>query len=218
MTYRFCFLSGPDHLPYCACSRGTAAGTKRVTVNRASNTCQTAFACLKKRVPDVEIKIQVAFIKCSIAPPSHVDLILRPRHSRWGRHEIRPLDAKAKKEFLMKHQVFGHFFIAALASFGLSGAPVSVQDAPSANPRPSLLPRPGYRFQGNIGRTVADCDPAAFPQPWRPRMWCLSCWMIWVSGRWEALAVPRQHSHSTSLLPRRLSYTRMHTTTICKPT
>src|SRR5262245_17401905 len=30
---------------------------------------------------------------------------------------------------------------------------------------PSVLPRPDFRFSGNVGRTYLDSDPAQFPQP-----------------------------------------------------
>jgi arylsulfatase len=30
---------------------------------------------------------------------------------------------------------------------------------------PSVLPRPDFHFQGNVGRTILDSDPAQFPQP-----------------------------------------------------
>ena len=35
----------------------------------------------------------------------------------------------------------------------------------NAQGTPEILPRPDFRFAGNIGRTYLDSDPAKFPQP-----------------------------------------------------
>jgi arylsulfatase len=38
-------------------------------------------------------------------------------------------------------------------------------DATPAPGTPTVLPRPDFHFQGNVGRTYKDSDPAQFPQP-----------------------------------------------------
>ena len=35
----------------------------------------------------------------------------------------------------------------------------------NAQGTPEILPRPDFHFEGNIGRTYLDSDPAKFPQP-----------------------------------------------------
>src|SRR5262245_26171004 len=36
---------------------------------------------------------------------------------------------------------------------------------PPQSATPTVLPRPDFRFPGNVGRTYQDSDPAQFPQP-----------------------------------------------------
>src|SRR5262245_47069678 len=57
-----------------------------------------------------------------------------------------------------------------ICSLGIALASLPVvraQTATSSPGTPSVLPRPDFHFQGNVGRTFQDSDPPQFPQPVR---------------------------------------------------
>ena len=59
-------------------------------------------------------------------------------------------------------------FLSAALTFG---PPAAAQEtAPWPTPStPEVLPRPDFRFKGEVGRTILDSDPAQFPQTVRRR-------------------------------------------------
>ena len=63
------------------------------------------------------------------------------------------------------------FALAALifAPTGVNAQPPAAGAVTTVPPRPShQLPLEPFRYQGNVGRTIADSDPPQFPQPVRP--------------------------------------------------
>ena len=111
-----------------------------------------------------------------------------------------------------------------LALLAWPGAPASAQDAGAwpAPSTPSVLPRPDFRFPGNVGRTILDSDPPQFPQPVQAP-----------EGRAERRADParrrrlrpvrdlrRRHPSPTmdALAAEGLRFNRFHTTALCSPT
>ncbi|MFT3882913.1 MAG: hypothetical protein QM703_25065 [Gemmatales bacterium] len=40
---------------------------------------------------------------------------------------------------------------------------------------PEVLPRPDFRYQGNVGRTILDSDKPQFPQPVQPPKGAAEC-------------------------------------------
>ncbi len=101
------------------------------------------------------------------------------------------------------------------------------QPPPAANPKadlpgtPLVLPRPDFRFPGNVGRTYLDWDKPQFPSPCRlrrvHRTLCLSCSMTRGSGssaRSAAIPSPTMDK----LAAEGLRYNCFHTTALCSPT
>ena len=49
--------------------------------------------------------------------------------------------------------------------FALLNTAFAQEKKPVTQGTPTVLPRPDFHFQGNVGRTYKDSDPGKFPQP-----------------------------------------------------
>jgi arylsulfatase len=98
--------------------------------------------------------------------------------------------------------------------------PVPARQAPPGHV--GVLPAPDFRYQGSVGRTIADSDPPQFPQPAKPPKGAPNIVYILIDdagygqfGTWGG-QVP------TPALDRvakdGLRYTYFHTTALCSPT
>ncbi|MCF7750725.1 arylsulfatase [Bacillus subtilis subsp. subtilis] len=93
---------------------------------------------------------------------------------------------------------------------------------PASPGTPDILPRPDFRFRGEVGRTYLDSDPAQFPQPVRAPDGAPNILMILIDdagfGQFSTFggAVP---SPTMDLLAAEgLRFNRFHTTALCSPT
>lgn len=87
---------------------------------------------------------------------------------------------------------------------------------------PSILPRPDYRFKGEIGRTVADSAPARFPQPVTAPADAPNLLLILLDdvsfGQFGTFGGSIPTPGLDALAAEGLRYNRFHTTAICSPT
>ena len=87
---------------------------------------------------------------------------------------------------------------------------------------PSVLPRPDFRFPGNIGRTIADSDPAQFPQPVQAPQGAPNVVLILLDdagyGQFSTFGGGIQSPTMDALAKDGLRFTRFHTTALCSPT
>ena len=94
-------------------------------------------------------------------------------------------------------------------------------DAQSQGPATSL-PRPDFRFKGQIGRTYEDSDPATFPAVVRPPKGAPNVVLILLDdagyGQFSAFGGGVPSPNIEKLAARGLRYTRFHTTALCSPT
>jgi hypothetical protein len=107
--------------------------------------------------------------------------------------------------------------IAALAQTALAQSP----SAPS--PGGSLsLPRPDFRFKGEVGRTFQDSDPATFPQIVRPPKGAPNIVLILLDdvgfGQFSVFGGGVPSPNLEKLAAQGLRYNRFHTTALCSPT
>lgn len=115
--------------------------------------------------------------------------------------------------------------LVALASLSISvAAPLSAQETsrwPEAS-TPSVLPRPDFRFKGNIGRTIEDTDPAEFPQPVQAPEGAPNVVLILLDdagyGQFSTFGGGITSPTMDSLAAEGLRFTRFHTTALCSPT
>jgi arylsulfatase len=95
--------------------------------------------------------------------------------------------------------------------------------ATSSLPKAStVLPLEDFRFQGSVGRTIADSDPPEFPQPVRPPKGAPNIVLILIDdagyGQFGTFGgqIPTPALHRVAADG--LRYTRFHTTALCSPT
>jgi arylsulfatase len=105
------------------------------------------------------------------------------------------------------------FIIAALM------APLVAAQTPAAA---TSLPRPDFRFKGQVGRTYEDSDPPTFPQVVRPPKGAPNVLLILLDdagfGQFSAFGGGVPSPNVEKLAARGLRYTRFHTTALCSPT
>ncbi len=93
---------------------------------------------------------------------------------------------------------------------------------PAATGTPKVLPRPDYQFQGKIGKTVAESDPAKFPQPIAAPKGAPNVVMILLDdtgfGQYSAFGGGIPSPTLDKLAAEGLKYNRFHTTALCSPT
>jgi arylsulfatase A-like enzyme len=109
-----------------------------------------------------------------------------------------------------------------------SGAPA--QEKPQRGPANlaatpasiDVLPFPDFRFQGSVGRTIAESDPPEFPQPVRPPKGAPNIVLILIDDAGYGQFGTFGGQVPTPALDRvaadGLRYTRFHTTALCSPT
>jgi Sulfatase len=94
----------------------------------------------------------------------------------------------------------------------------SVPPAPPAQ----SLPRPDFRFKGQVGRTYQDSDPPTFPQVVRPPKGAPNVLLILLDdagfGQFSAFGGGVPSPNVEKLAAQGLRYTRFHTTALCSPT
>lgn len=84
------------------------------------------------------------------------------------------------------------------------------------------LPRPDFHFQGNVGRTVEESDPATFPQLVRPPKGAPNVVLILLDdvgfGQFSVFGGGVPAPNMEKLAQQGLRYNRFHTTAVCSPT
>jgi arylsulfatase len=100
-------------------------------------------------------------------------------------------------------------------------APASVH-AQSTGGTPTVLPRPDFRFPGNVGRTYVDSDPGQFPQPVEAPKGAPSVVLILLDdagfGQFSAFGGGVPSPTMDRLAAEGLRFNRFHTTALCSPT
>ena len=124
-------------------------------------------------------------------------------------------------------------FMAALlagsALFGMAGSALAQQpSAPTGGPSggppgtPTVLPRPDFHFQGTVGRTYLDSDPAQFPQPVQAPKGAPNIVLILLDdagfGQFSTFGGGVPSPTMDRLANEGLRYNRFHTTALCSPT
>jgi arylsulfatase len=115
--------------------------------------------------------------------------------------------------------------VATAALCALAGSPATAQQqaAPALRPEGTLsLPRPDFRFQGEVGRTSLDSDPATFPQIVRPPEDAPNIVLILLDdvgfGQFSVFGGGVASPNMEKLAAEGLRYNRFHTTALCSPT
>jgi len=84
------------------------------------------------------------------------------------------------------------------------------------------LPRPDFRFQGQVGRTYQDSDPPTFPEVVRPPKGAPNVLLILLDdvgfGQFSVFGGGVPSPNMEKLAAQGLRYTRFHTTALCSPT
>jgi arylsulfatase len=87
---------------------------------------------------------------------------------------------------------------------------------------PSALPRPDFRFPGNVGRTFLDSDPAQFPQPVQAPKDAPNIVLILIDdvgfGQFSSFGGGVPSPTMDRLAAEGLRYNAFHTTALCSPT
>src|SRR5262245_54472495 len=84
---------------------------------------------------------------------------------------------------------------------------------------PSVLPRPDFRFPGNVGRTYLDSDPPQFPQPVQAPKGAPNVVLILLDdagfGQFSTFGGGVPSPTIDRLASEGLRYNRFHTTALC---
>src|SRR5262245_43388231 len=133
-----------------------------------------------------------------------------------------------RRLLLMKEKLGGclprNSKLASLAlSLALAGSTVlAAQDRIPPSGTPSVLPRPDFRFPGNVGRTFLDPDPAQFPQPVQAPKGAPNIVLILIDdagfGQYSTFGGGIPSPTIDRLAAEGLRYNRFHTTALCSPT
>jgi arylsulfatase A-like enzyme len=117
--------------------------------------------------------------------------------------------------------------LAAAAVLGATATSSFAQEKAAASTAPpaatpSTLPRPDFRFPGNVGRTYLDSDPAQFPQPVRAPKGAPNIVVILIDdagfGQFSTFGGAVPSPTMDKLAAEGLRYNRFHTTALCSPT
>src|SRR4051794_5871545 len=108
-------------------------------------------------------------------------------------------------------------------SFGQQRQSSQSQPVGTSVPPPTeSLPRPDFRFKGQVGRTYQDSDPSTFPQLMRPPNGAPNVLLILLDdagfGQFSAFGGGVPSPNIEKLAAQGLRYTRFHTTALCSPT
>jgi arylsulfatase len=105
------------------------------------------------------------------------------------------------------------------------GSQAHPEAVPSPLPPPAAgtsLPRPDFRFKGQVGRTYEDSDPPTFPAVLRPPKGAPNVLLILLDdagfGQFGTFGGGVPSPNVDKLAARGLRYTRFHTTALCSPT
>ena len=114
-------------------------------------------------------------------------------------------------------------YVATALLASLPAGLVAQQPAPKPTPPTNVvLPRPDFRFKGNVGRTVAESDAPEFPQPARPPAGAPNVVIILIDdvgyGQFGTFGGQTPTPGLDRLAAEGLRYTRFHTTALCSPT
>lgn len=94
--------------------------------------------------------------------------------------------------------------------------------APTAATTPDILPRPDFRFPGEVGRTYLDSDPAQFPQPVAAPDGAPNILLILIDdagfGQFSTFGGGVPSPTMDALAAEGLRFNRFHTTALCSPT
>jgi hypothetical protein len=102
--------------------------------------------------------------------------------------------------------------------------PKGTSSSPGAAPAqtPDVLPRLDFHFQGEIGRTYRDSDPAQFPQPVAAPKGAPNVLLVLIDdcgfGQYGTFGGGIPSPTMDKLAVEGLRYNRFHTTALCSPT
>ncbi len=100
--------------------------------------------------------------------------------------------------------------------------PVDSPLAPTLAGTASVLPRPDFRFPGNVGRTILDSDQPQFPQPTQAPKGAPNVVLILLDdtgfGQYSTFGGGIPSPTIQKLADEGLRYNRFHTTSLCSPT
>lgn len=95
-------------------------------------------------------------------------------------------------------------------------------DPPPTAGTPDVLPRPDFRFSGNVGRSIFDSDKPQFPQPIQPPKDAPNVVLILLDetgfGQYGTFGGGVPSPTIQKLADEGLRYNRFHTTALCSPT
>jgi arylsulfatase len=95
-------------------------------------------------------------------------------------------------------------------------------DLPATGGTPFALPRPDFRYEGSVGRTILDSDKPQFPQPVQPPKGAPNVVLILLDdtgfGQYSTFGGGIPSPTIQKLADLGLRYTRFHTTALCSPT
>ncbi len=98
----------------------------------------------------------------------------------------------------------------------------SADTPPASGGTPKVLPRPDYEFQGKVGKTVPESDPAKFPQPIAAPKGAPNVVVILLDdagfGQFSTFGGGIPSPTMDKLAAEGLKYNRFHTTALCSPT
>jgi arylsulfatase len=98
-------------------------------------------------------------------------------------------------------------------------APAPARTAPPRDP--VILPRPDFRYQGNVGRTIAESDAPQFPQMVRPPAGAPNIVIVLIDdagyGQFGTFGGQTPTPALDRLAAEGLRYTAFHTTALCSP-
>ena len=114
--------------------------------------------------------------------------------------------------------------VAAAALCAVAGSSATAQQPAPVPPSEGMLslPRPDFRFKGEVGRTYQDSDPATFPQIVRPPKGAPNIVLILLDdvgfGQFSVFGGGVSSPNMEKLAAQGLRYNRFHTTALCSPT
>jgi len=98
----------------------------------------------------------------------------------------------------------------------------AVPSKPGVAQQDEVLPFRDFQFQGQVGRTIEDSDPAEFPQPVRPPAGAPNVVIVLIDdagyGQFGTFGGQVPTPGLDKLAAAGLRYTRFHTTALCSPT
>src|SRR5262245_18769287 len=117
------------------------------------------------------------------------------------------------------------FALAALVAPAFLAHSIRAAESVTQGPSPgtsSVLPRPDFHFQGNVGRTYQDSDPPQFPQPVQAPKGAPNVLLILIDdagfGQFSTFGGSVPSPTMDKLAAEGLRYNRFHTTALCSPT